>query len=126
MPLSFRVTCSCGAAYTGVRQATQQVLSCQRCQRPVFVLPESPWMPGAPATRNASVVGRGSVRWLPWLAATVVLSLVGGIGGWLLVRSLTHAPANSTENVPGGADYQAILSKAQGLLSQGQFRRAPS
>jgi len=59
-------------------------------------------MPGAPASRNASVVGRAPVRWLPWLAATVVLSLVGGLGGWLLVRSSEHG---AVVLGPNGTNY---------------------
>lgn len=124
MPVSFRITCSCGAAYTGIRGATHQVLSCQRCQRPVFVLPASPWMPGVQPVR-ATQVGSGVRRlWWPWFAAALALCMVGGIGGWLLVRRFASGPTDSTKNQAGGADCEVVLTKAQGLLGQGQFRRA--
>jgi len=38
----YELTCPCGQAVTGQRQARHQVVSCPACARPVFVLPLSP------------------------------------------------------------------------------------
>jgi hypothetical protein len=120
--MGYRVTCSCGAGYAGQRLSTHQVLSCQRCQRPLFVLPRSPWSASGDADNMVQAILKPRHPWLIWTGTGALLCLLGLGTGWLVITLLRKAPADSTQDNP--ADYQASLARARDWLSQGQFRRA--
>ncbi len=113
----YTVSCPCGQACHGQRQARHQVLKCPRCGHAVFVLPRSPFHAhGAAAARRAPL----SLAWLmPVVAGAITLSVLVALFFVLrpyLVRQGRRGDAALTLR-------QQIESGKQ-ALARGAFQRA--
>src|SRR5262245_19476290 len=124
MAAGYRVTCLCGAGYSGQRLATHQVLSCQRCQRPIFVLPLSPWSVRDNASQPDTVRPSARAPWLLGAAVGIAATLLVVAARWLVIGLARKTSLDTAKDKSGQPDYHASLAKARDLLGQGQFRRA--
>jgi hypothetical protein len=124
----YRITCACGHACEGQRQASSQVVRCSSCQREHFVLPFSPLpavvAPGCEPGRSSMFLRRCAGR--PWFWPVVAggLTLVIAAGAlWLLVAYLL--PAGRT---PGPAASPVRiddrLARGKEALASANFAKA--
>ena len=128
----YEVVCACGRVLRGRRQARHQVLRCDGCGQPVFVLPQSALAEGGSADGGSVKTGaapgpdqraRRSLWLWPLLAAVATLAVVVsafGIGIWLYSRP-RPAPARAAPRAP---DFETHLKAGQKALAAGKFRSA--
>lgn len=124
MSAGFRVYCSCGAVYSGLRQAAQQILTCQKCQKAIFVLPRSPWATPGESLSTAPAKSFGNKKLVQLLAGASILLLIGGGIGFLMIQNIKDRPGGPPDVVSQEEKVREILAKAGQLLAQGQFRLA--
>lgn len=121
-PVAYAVTCPAGHPLRGWRKKRHQVVSCEQCGQPVFILPYSPLPPPdgeATADRlGASPLPASSRPWrLPLIGGAITLSVVAA--GFAVLFSLLRSPR---EAAPADARQQIEAGKL--LLAEGKPRRA--
>ncbi|MBI3409646.1 MAG: hypothetical protein HY040_15000 [Planctomycetes bacterium] len=130
--LSYQVTCTCGTKLTGKRQASHLILSCPKCESPVFVFPRSPWgqpSSGALAAQPTNATP-GSFHARDWLmmvaAALVALGVLVLAYRWFVSPSslLERKADRSAKELSPREALLARHARAEKLLADGSFRLA--
>jgi hypothetical protein len=126
-PLPYQITCTCGQAAEGLRQATHQVIRCGNCQRELFVLPASR-LPAVipPDTVNSSqksaVIQSPSSPWLWPLVAGALTLLAAVLAYAFLFDRLAGRRQDASE--PTIADLHQHLAVGRKALVAGDFQQA--
>jgi hypothetical protein len=128
-PVPFEVSCGCGRLQRGLRSTQAQVLRCDGCGEPVFVLPRSP-LSVLPAQDGAQ--STGSRRRSPWLLplAAAAVTLVVVVVVFILVFTTWLRPGSSGPSGGGEREEAAVPDAAESmvegrkLLRDRSFRQA--
>lgn len=129
-PKPYEVPCNCGRIARGTRKVKHQVVTCEGCKEPVFVLPFSP-LPAVLGAEDSEVFksSTGSKspgrRLSPWLApvlagiATLLIVVVG------FAFFFWHGGRTNTAPTQPVADtFEKREEQGRKLLSQGKYRLA--
>lgn len=115
----YELSCPCGRSLRGQRQRTRQIVSCVRCGRKHFILPNSPWLAPAPPATGAQAVRLNVGRLLSIIVFGGALAM-GLI--FLLARPYLRRPPALADAVP--ADSHALLEAGERELREGNVRLA--
>jgi hypothetical protein len=124
----YEVTCRCGRPNRGIRQSSHQVIHCQGCQRPLFVLPRSPLLPAPKHQKTAKpyLSAWQSFRVILWPATVTLLvlfMLAGGIAGWRLYWQ-PGKPGSRQSQPDLSQTLQSVIEEGRKALAAGNFRMA--
>src|SRR5262245_40745975 len=127
--LSYQVACSCGAKLSGERRPMHQILSCPKCECPVFVFPRSQWDQNPTSAIAVHKSAQHAFRARDWLLAVAAVLITLGI---LVLAYLWFFGDSSrsdrvliqyAETNPNSA-LLARHARAEKLLAEGYFRLA--
>ncbi|MGH7222778.1 MAG: hypothetical protein ACRELF_06100 [Gemmataceae bacterium] len=116
----YEVSCRCGQTLRGGRQRTRQIVSCPSCGRKRFILPSSPWLAPANATK-----GHSSRLNLRCLLLVIVLGGVLAMGlSFLLLRPYLRRRGTAADSAGSAADARALLQAGEHQLREGNVHLA--
>jgi hypothetical protein len=120
----FAVQCVCNQTVTGLRRPVHQVVRCDHCAAPVFILPASP----LPAVRRRKAKrpegpAVGGKRWRTWLiVGAVALPLLAALA--LVWWSGRLSPGTDPPGETAAESVGSHLKAAHDALSEGNFLSA--
>lgn len=127
----FEVTCVCGRATTGWRQAKSQAFACPECKQSLFVFPVSPLPPVAPLEGEppppvpaALAPGTRPLWFWPAVAGGGTLAVVTLVFAFVLWHLLSLPPGADRTSQATAADAEAQWAQGRKALAIGEFRQA--
>ncbi len=110
----------CGQTWHGWRKERHQVVSCPRCQHPLFLLPSSPFVPGAAGDAATAEKRRRSFWVMPALAGAGTLLLLA----LLVLAVLPYLPRRDASSTEPSRKIETRIESGRTALAGGGFHQA--